>query len=163
MNRVQEMIDENMDQMPTALAKSLLEACKEELEATKELELYKLTWTIVKSTCQKVKPYNDMSEDFGVMHTHTTQTIIVEKVDSGYYENLTGILHTHDANGRPKRRLVDMVDLPNHGFVWFDWVKQMKADGRPMVFHVKGQFENKESMVIISSIVPYNKRAREEF
>ena len=29
MNRVQELIDENKEQMPTALAKVLLDACKE--------------------------------------------------------------------------------------------------------------------------------------
>ena len=44
MNRVQELIDENKEQMPTALANVLLDACKEEADNTKQL--YKLTWTI---------------------------------------------------------------------------------------------------------------------
>ena len=45
MNRVQELIDENKEQMPMALAKVLLDACKEEADNTKQL--YKLTWTMV--------------------------------------------------------------------------------------------------------------------
>ena len=45
MNRVQELIDENKEQMPTALAKVPLDACKQEADNTKQL--YKLTWTMV--------------------------------------------------------------------------------------------------------------------
>ena len=33
MNRVQELIDENMSELPVALAKKLLDACKEEADA----------------------------------------------------------------------------------------------------------------------------------
>ena len=43
MSRVQELIDERMKELPTGLAKELLEACKAEAEAMPEL--YRLTVT----------------------------------------------------------------------------------------------------------------------
>ena len=53
MNRVQELIDQNKEQMPVALAKLLLDACKEEADNTKQL--YKLTWTMVDSHAHVVE------------------------------------------------------------------------------------------------------------
>ena len=46
MNPVQELIDVHMSEMPTGLAKQLLEACRDEYERTK---LYRVTFTRVKS------------------------------------------------------------------------------------------------------------------
>ena len=79
MNRVQELIDENKEQMPTALAKVLLDACKEEADNTKQL--YKLTWTMVDSHAHVVEVKD--GPDFAcVKLSHKTQTLIVSAVDS---------------------------------------------------------------------------------
>jgi hypothetical protein len=77
MNHVQELIDENKDKMPTALAKQLLDACKEEADATK---LYKLTWTMVDSYTHLVED-EDEPNHVEVKLSHKTQTLIVEAVD----------------------------------------------------------------------------------
>ena len=76
MNHVQELIDENKDKMPTALAKQLLDACKEEADATK---LYKLTWTMVDSHAHVVE-VEDEPNHAEVKLSHKTQTLIVEAV-----------------------------------------------------------------------------------
>ena len=47
MNRVQELIDENAELMPTGLAKMLLDACKAEADA--KPKLYRATVTRVTS------------------------------------------------------------------------------------------------------------------
>jgi hypothetical protein len=47
MNRVQELIDENVKHMPTGLAKRLLDACKAEADA--KPKLYRATVTRVTS------------------------------------------------------------------------------------------------------------------
>ena len=78
MNRVQELIDENKEQMPTALAKVLLDACKEEADNTKQL--YKLTWTMVDSHAHVVE-VEDAPNHPEVKLSHKTQTLIVEAVD----------------------------------------------------------------------------------
>ena len=78
MNHVQELIDENKDKMPTALAKQLLDACKEEADSTKKL--YKLTWTMVDSHAHVV----EAEDEPGFAHvqlSHKTQTLIVKAVD----------------------------------------------------------------------------------
>ena len=75
MNRVQEMIDEHKDKMPTGLVMQLLNACKEEAEATKKL--YKLTWTMVDSHAHVVE-VEDEPNHAEVKLSHKTQTLIVE-------------------------------------------------------------------------------------
>ena len=78
MNRVQELIDENKEQMPMALAKVLLDACKEEADNTKQL--HKLTWTMVDSHAHVVEVEDE--PDFArVKLSHKTQTLIVNAVD----------------------------------------------------------------------------------
>ena len=107
MNRVQELIDENMGQMPVALAKELLDACKEESDNTKQL--YKLTWTMVDSRAHVVEVKDE--PDFAcVKLSHKTQTLIVNAVDQ-----LPDHPNGHGGNIRA-------MELPNHGMVLRGWV-----------------------------------------
>ena len=53
MSKVQELIDERKRELPVDLVKELLDACKAEAEATKQL--YKLTWTMVDSHAHVVE------------------------------------------------------------------------------------------------------------
>ena len=73
MDRVQELIDEHRDQMPTGLAKTLLDACMEERNAT---ALYKIKLTHVTSI-----PYCDEHEGPSARLLSSTQTRIVECVN----------------------------------------------------------------------------------
>ena len=73
MDRVQELIDEHRDQMPTGLAKTLLDACMEEHNRT---TLYKIHFTHVVS----VAYYGD--EGPGSKLQSRTQTRIVELAET---------------------------------------------------------------------------------
>ena len=119
MNRMQELIDENMEQMPTALVKQLLDTCKEEAEATKQL--YQVTWTMVDSHAHVVEV--DDEPDFArVQLSHKTQTLIVEVVDD---------LPDHP-NGHGGK--IRAMELPNHGMVWKGWVNHFtKQPSMPLV------------------------------
>ena len=73
MNRVQELIDENKAQMPTALAKRLLDACKAEADA--KPKLYRIVVTRVTSVVA-------IEDDTAVVKLQDlTQSLIVELVD----------------------------------------------------------------------------------
>ena len=108
MNRVQELIDENMDKIPVALAKTLLDACKEEADNTKKL--YKLTWTVVNSYAYVVEV--DDEPDFAqVKQSHKTQTLIVRAIDDLFYH----------PNGFGRK--VCSIELPDQGMVLQSWVE----------------------------------------
>ena len=141
MNTVQEMIDEHKDQMPTALAKKLLDACKEEANARKHL--YKLTWTMVDSHAHVVEVQDE--PDFAdVKLSHKTQTLLVEAVDS---------LPDHP-NGFGGK--IDAMDLPNHGMVYKGWVDHFtKQPSTPLVVMPGEVYGRTDLMVIVNSIVPY--------
>ena len=134
------MIDEHKDKMPTGLVLQLLNACKEEAEATP----YKLTWTMVDSHAHVVE---DVPDRACVNLSHKTQTLIVEVVDE---------LPEH-----PNGIQMMAMELPNHGMVLRDWVNHFtKQPSIPLVAYGRTD----EYMVIVNSIVPYElkKRAREE-
>ena len=77
MNRVQELIDEHKSEMPTMLAKQLLDACKEEYDCT--TKLYRIVVTKVTSVT-----YTEYSDDEIEAHCKlqsSTQEVIVEPVE----------------------------------------------------------------------------------
>ena len=69
MNPVQELIDEHCGEMPVAVAKKLLDACKEEYERRM---LYRVTFTKVTAVLS--------TEDNLCKLQHITQTIIAEPI-----------------------------------------------------------------------------------
>ena len=135
MNRVQELIDENMDQMPTGLAKTLLEACKAEADA--KPKLYRITLTRVTSV-----PYMceiDDEPEASVKLRDLTETFIVEVIDDAAYKKL---------NGYPWE-----TDLIAEGMLHESWLSYSMPQIRNLG----------TSMLIVHSIVPYvAKRGREE-
>ena len=87
--------------------------------------------------------YVEHDEDIAhVKLSHATQTLIVEAVSD---------LPDHPVH-RPPRKM-SSLDMPNHGMMLKSWLKL----SMPHVL-MRGQ----EYMIIIHSIVPYHKRAREE-
>ena len=106
MNRVQELIDENVKHMPTGLAKRLLDACKAEADA--KPKLYRATVTRVTSVT-----YTE--EIPSVKLQHLTQTLIVEKVDRATFSRMPGGIGT----------------LLNQGFMTESWVES----DMPLVFN----------------------------
>ena len=143
MNRVQKLIDENKDKMPTALAKQLLDACKEEADATKQL--YKLTWTIVQA--DSFAYFNEDEPNHAeVALWHETHTLTVKAVDL------------------PQNQ--DIMNLPNHGMVFKGWLKHFtKQPCFPLIIRTSDdRFDCSARMVIVHSIVPYesHKRTRKE-
>jgi hypothetical protein len=133
MNTVQELIDENMDRIPTGLAKTLLEACKAEADA--KPNLYRITLTRVTGT-----PYMQEidEEDVPCVKLHdVTQTMIVESVDNATFQAMD--IH-HKA-------------LLNKGFIRDSWIRSVK----PCVMR-----EYDSEIIVIHSIESYNpsKRAR---
>ena len=143
MNRVQKLIDENKDKMPTALAKQLLDACKEEADSTKKL--YKLTWTMVDSHAHVVEVEDE--PDFArVKLSHKTQTLIVSAVDQ---------LPDHP-NGHGGK--IRALELPNHGMVlqgWVDTFTNQPSMPRVMMPCDDMAYGRTDKMVIVNSIVPY--------
>jgi hypothetical protein len=133
MNRVQELIDENVKHMPTGLAKRLLDACKAEADA--KPKLYRATVTRVTSVT-----YTDSHDDeieANVKLQHLTQTLIVEKVDGATFIRMSGGIDS----------------LLNKGFITERWVES----NMPLVFNYD------TNMLIVHSVEPFvPKRAREE-
>ena len=79
MNAVQELIDENVDKMPVALAKTLLDACKAEAEA--KPKLYRVTVTRVEVHAH-MDPYDEDSlPSASAKLFDRTQALIVEAID----------------------------------------------------------------------------------
>lgn len=74
MNRVQELIDVNKDKLPTGLAKELLEACKEEADATPKL----FSAVVTRFNC--FMNYNDEGDPNPFLHHNSTQTLILESI-----------------------------------------------------------------------------------
>ena len=148
MNRVQELIDENKEQMPMALAKVLLDACKEGADNTKQL--YKLTWTTVDSHAHVVEVEDE--PDFArVKLSHKTQTLIVSAVDQ---------LPDHP-NGHGGK--IRAMELPNHGMVLRGWVNHFtNQPSRPLVMMPCDDMATGRTdyMVIVNSIVPYELKKR---
>ena len=134
MNRVQELIDENREHMPTGLAKRLLDACKAEADANPKL--YRATVTRVTS----VTYTEDIDDEVvpSVKLQDLTQTLIVEKVDAATFNRMYGGIGT----------------LLNKGFITERWVES----NMPLVFNYD------TNMLIVHSVEPYvpSKRAREE-
>ena len=133
MNRMQELIDENREHMPTGLAKRLLDACKAEADANPKL--YRATVTRVTSATYT----EDIDDEVvpSVKLQDLTQTLIVEKVDAATFNRMYGGIGT----------------LLNKGFITESWVES----NMPLVFNYD------TNMLIVHSIEPYvPKRAREE-
>ena len=150
MSKVQELIDERKRELPVDLVKELLDACKAEAEATKQL--YKLTWTMVDSHAHVVE-VKDEPDVARVKLSHKTQTLIVEKVDR----------LPKDPDGWTIRAM----ELPDHGMVLKGWVEHFtKQPFDPLVLMPCDDLIGgaTDRMVIVNSIVPYesHKRAREE-
>ena len=133
MNRVQELIDENMKHMPTGLAKRLLDACKAEADA--KPKLYRATVTRVTS----VTYTEDIDDEVvpSVKLQDLTQTLIVEKVDRATFIRMPG----------------GIGSLLNKGIMPESWLE----GPMPLVFN------SVTNMLIVHSVEPYvPKRAREE-
>ena len=147
MDSIQEMIDEHMMEIPAALAKKLLEACKAKAEA--EPKLYKLTWTMVSSHAHVVEVEDE--PDFALVElSHKTQTLIVEAVDEL-------VDHPNGHGGK-----LQALKMPNHGMFLKSWL-QMSKPKVLMDELVYGRSNcRKDYMVIIHSIEPYTlKRSHE--
>ena len=139
MNRVQELIDENKDQIPTGLAKVLLDACKEEADATKQL--YALTWTTVEAHAhvERIEDDDDIAE---VKLVPKTQTLIVEAMEH---------LPDHPEHGSPCN--LKSTEMPHHGMVLASWMRLSMP-------HVISDPFDPSKLVVIHSIVPYEPKKR---
>ena len=134
MNRVQEIIDENKDQMPTALAKTLLDACKAEADA--KPKLYRITVTRVTSVAYSGEVEGCL--EACVKLQHLTQSLIVDLLDATTFRGMKGCA----------------LDLLNKGMLPESWLRQ----SIPRVIN-----HGTDEMLIVHSIEPYvHKRAREE-
>jgi hypothetical protein len=85
MEPVQEMIDEHKHEMPVALAKKLLDACKAVAEATPKL--YRVTVTRV-TTVAWIKEGGDDCGEPIVKMQHHTQTLLLEAADLDHRDAL---------------------------------------------------------------------------
>ena len=139
MNRVQELIDENKDQMPTGLAKVLLDACKEYADDKKQL--YKLTWTTVEAHAH-VEHIEDKEDFAHAQLVPKTQALIVEAVEH---------LPDHPEHGSPCK--LQSIEMPHHGMLLASWMK------RPMP-NVIADLYDPSKLVVIHSIVPYESKKR---
>lgn len=140
MNRwVQELIDENKDQLPTGLAKVLLDACKDEADATKQL--YTLTWTTVDAHGH-VEHIEDDDDIAQVKVVTKTQTLIVEAVEH---------LPDHPEHGSPCK--LKSTEMPHRGMVLASWMKL----SMPKVIY--DPFDPSK-LVVVHSIVPYEPKKR---
>ena len=139
MNRVQELIDENKDQVPTGLAKVLLDACKEEADATKQL--YTLTWTTVEAHAH-VEHIEDEDDIAQVKLVPKTQTLIVEAMEH---------LPDHPRHGSPCK--LESIEMPHHGMVLASWMKLS------MPHSICDAFDPSK-LVVVHSIVPYEPKKR---
>lgn len=139
MNRVQELIDENKDKIPTGLAKVLLDACKEEADATKQL--YALTWTTVEAHAH-VEHIEDDDDIAQVKLVPKTQTLIVEAMEH---------LPDHPEHGSPCK--LKSIEMPHRGMVLASWTKL----SMPRV--ICDEFDPSK-LVVIHSIVPYESKKR---
>ena len=134
MNSVQELIDEHMDQMPTALAKKLLDACKAEADA--KPKLYRITVTRVNAVTY-TEEIGDETEAC-VKLQDLTETLIVEVIDDATFD----------------RMRCCAIGLLAKGMLYEPWLKM----SMPRVIN-RDTF-----MLIVHSIVPYvPKRARDEW
>ena len=77
MNRVQELIDASRDALPTQLAKDLLDACKEEYDASPAL--YRVRYTELMAAPE--------GEDSSTTILHAQKAAIVEAVSSDEYNS----------------------------------------------------------------------------
>ncbi len=133
MNRVQELIDESREHMPTGLAKRLLDACKAEADA--KPKLYRATVTRVTSVTYTDSCDNELEAN--VKLQSLTQTLIVEKVDRATSNRMPG----------------DIETLLNKGIM----PESLVGSGMPLVFNYDTH------VLLVHSIEPYvPKRAREE-
>ena len=109
-----------------------------------ESNLYKLTWTVVDSHSHIDHVDNDEHDSLiaNVQLSHLTQTLIVEAVND---------VPDHPDHGPPHK--MSSLDMPSHGMMIKDWLDF----STPRVLVRGGDY-----MIIIHSIVPYHKRAREE-
>ena len=139
MNRVQELLDENKDQVPTGLAKVLLDACKKEADATKQL--YTLTWTTVEAHAH-VEHIEDDEDIARVKLVPKTQTLIVEAIDH---------LPDHPRLGSPCK--LNSIEMPHNGMVLASWMR------RPMP-NVVFDRDGSSKLAVIHSIVPYEPQKR---
>ena len=139
MNRVQELIDENKDQIPTGLAKVLLDACKEEADATKQL--YALTWTTVEAHAhvERIEHDDDIAQ---VKLVPKIQTLLVEAMED---------LPDHPEHGSPCK--LKSTEMPHHGMVLASWMKLS------MPHVIRDEFDPSK-LVVIHSIVPYELKKR---
>ena len=136
---IQEVVDAHKEDMPTGVTTRVMEECQ---KAYNELpELYKLTWTVVDSHAH-IEHIEDEEDIANVKLSHVTQTLIVEAVSG---------LPDHMDHAPPHK--MRSPDMPNHGMMLKSWLNL----STPRVL-MRGE----DGMIIIHSIVPYHKRAREE-
>ena len=138
--KIQEIVDEHKEQLPTGVVTDVMEQCQKAYNALPNL--YKLTWTVVTSHAHVI----DMEDEPGFAEVELspkTQTLIVEAVDC----------HPDDENGCT----ISCMAMPNRGLILKSWVK----DSMPLVMT---NHDRRDDVTIIHSIVPYDqhKRAREE-
>ena len=131
---IQEVVDAHKEDMPTGVMTRVMEECQKAYNESPAL--YKLTWTVVNSHAH-IEHFDDDEDIARVKLSHTTQTLIVEAVDSLY--------------GVPSN--IYAQDMPNYGMMLKGWLEQ------PMPFVMYG-VNFQDSVRIIHSIVPYEPRKR---
>lgn len=119
----------------------LLDACKEEADATKQL--YTLTWTTVEAHAH-VEHIEDDEDIAQVKLVRNTETLIVEAMD--HLPN-----HPYHANlyGSPCK--LKSTEMPHRGMVLASWMKLSMP-------HVVADHPSK--LVVVHSIVPYEPKKR---
>ena len=137
MNRVQELIDEHKEQLPTGLAKDLLEACRDEYES--KPKLCRVTATRIKGV--GFLDHSDDGCEAEVKLETLTQTLIMECLSA-------------DAFCKAQRGGTSVLDLFEKGIMHEGWLT------RTLPFKVRGVLE--DQMWIVHAIEPFvPKRARE--
>ena len=136
---IQEVVDAHKEQMPTGVVTTVMQECQKVYDA--KSNLYKLTWTVVDSHAH-IEHIEDEEDIANVKLSHVTQTLVVEAVND---------LPDHPDHGPPHK--MRSLDMPNHGMMLKSWLDF----STPRVL-----MNGEDGMIIIHSIVPYHKRAREE-
>ena len=136
---IQEVVDAHKEQMPTGVVTTVMEECQKVYDA--QSKMYKLTWTVVDSHAH-IEHIEDEEDIANVKLSHVTQTLIVEAVNN---------LPDHPDHGPPHK--MRSPDMPNHGMMLKSWLDF----STPRVL-----MNGADGMIIIHSIEPHHKRAREE-
>ena len=141
---IQEYIDQHKAEIPTGVVEKLLEKCQEAYES--EPKLYKVTVTEINAD---VKVYRECSEGccdpttHKISMTHKKWELLLEKVNNEkIYDDGAPLTH---------------FEMVKKGFMPDNWLNR-----RMPIIQWGLLGSRSDNMLIISSIVPYRKRPRDE-